>query len=379
MGTPGRVSFGRRFVGRRSGGPVEKASRAMGTDRAKIVLQEVTRRLGEQFSTLREEGLFPKKVSMAQLSHFANSLSRCLNSGVNPVKCVELSAKFLPGDRVREAMGGVRDSLKSGQSVADAFAPAERMFPGFFVPVVACGEASGRLIPGLKFIAEHARQLSPVAKKLHDSWFYLVVIAGSAWLVVTLLRVFAFGLWRVLLSSSQTLIAAGIIVVGIRLVQSNPKLRRKLHELYLAVPFLRDVQREWTGTLFMTALELMYGTAVPARRMLELAAGTSPNMVLGERLRASVGPILDGTTFAQALAPTNVFSSEDITDVRVGEEAGELEGTFGRLAKRKAEGVYVKMKAFSAVVHRIAMYVAAFYIALQVFFLATAFASRRFG
>jgi type II secretory pathway component PulF len=315
-------------------------------------------------------------VPLPQVAQFADSLARCLNANVGSAKCVELSANIFPPGRVREAFRQTKDRIESGNTFAEAFGPVARFLPGFFVPVVACGEAAGRLIPALRFIAEHSRRLSPVARKLHNAWYYLVIIVGSAWLIVTMVRVVALGVFAGLAASGNTVVIVGGAAAAFYFADRNPAARRKMHELSLAIPFLREVQQEWAVTIFTTAMALMYGTAVPARGMVRLAADAVANVILADRLRAAMVPIMEGSGFSQALSKTRLFPAEHLATLTTAEEAGELEQAFSRIAWQVGEKLYTKLSVFSAVVHRIVAYAAGLYVVSQIYFLVVVLVGR---
>ena len=313
-------------------------------------------------------------VPLPQVAQFADSLARCLNANVGSGKCVELSANIFPPGHVREAFRQTKDPIESGNTIAEAFSPVPRFLPGYFDPVVACGEAAGRLIPALRFIAEHSRRLSPVARKLHNAWYYLVTIVGSAWLIVTMVRVVALGVFAGLAASGNTVVIVGGTVAGFYFADRNPAARRKMHELSLAIPFLREVQQEWAVTIFTTAMALMYGTAVPARKMMRLAADAVANVILADRLRAAMVPIMEGS--GQALSKPRLFPAEHLTTLTTAAEVGELEQAFSRIAGQVGEKLYTRLSVFSAIVHRIVAYAACLYVVSQIYFLVIVLAGR---
>jgi len=316
------------------------------------------------------------RVALPQVAQFADSLARCVNADVRSAKCLELSAGIFPPGRARDALRRAKAELESGSTLAQALEPAAGYLPGFFIPVVACGEEAGRLVRALRFVADHCRRLSPVAQKLHNAWFYLAIIIGGTWLAGAVIRIVALGFFQGLGSSSNTVALVGVVAGIVYLTKRNPAVRRKVHAFSLALPFIERVQEEWAVVIFSTAMGLMYGAAVPARRMVEMAANGVPNLVLAERLRGAVLPLTEGRGFSQALATTQLFPAEYLAALAAAEETGELEETFCRLAEQTAEKLYNRLSAFSGIVHRIVAYVCGIYLALQIYGLAMVLSGR---
>lgn len=282
-------------------------------------------------------------VSMERLSLLAGNLATCLTSGMSMHASVRLSARSWPGS-LGQGIDSAVCRAKAGAELSEALGALDRRLPPFVIPVIRCGEQSGRLVETLQYLQRHCHMLAGPSRAARNIWLYpLIVILFGA--LVRIVAFFAFApLWIATWYFIRTVVRYGLTAAAIAWMLVTPRGKLLVDRVKLTVPFCRDIERDLGLNRFFHAFNLLYSTGdLRVETMLRLAIDTVSNAWIRDDLRRAITVIESGGSVAEAFAAPKRIGHDQKLLVATGEEAGKLEEAFDQLARETADSAVARL------------------------------------
>ncbi|HEY0155584.1 MAG TPA: type II secretion system F family protein [Longimicrobium sp.] len=281
------------------------------------------------------------------------SLSTLLESGFPVDRALSVAADLTDDAMLRGVVQAVRQDVRAGRPLSDAFGAHPRIFPPVYVAMVAAGEAGGTLGPTFGRLATLQEEEAELRSSLVSALLYpaLMMAAGGAavmLLVFVVLPQFAGVLQdagaklpfttRVLLATTTAasrwgwlvaLVAAASIWASVYTVRT-PAGRAKWDALLLRIPGVGDLIRRVATARIARILGMLLQNGVPLVNSLEIARGTAGNVVLARGLGDAVRAVREGKTLAASAGPMLPKLARQM--MSVGEETGTLPEMLLRVA-----------------------------------------------
>src|SRR5438094_3070184 len=130
-----------------------------------------------RFETGIAAGLRPrgKKLNLEKFLIFNQQFVTLIRAGLPILKSLDLLAERLTDAKLSQYIKGVREEVKNGALLSDAFA-RQGVFPPIYVTTVLAGERSGSLGEVLERFISYQRIALAVRKKLVASLIYPAVL-----------------------------------------------------------------------------------------------------------------------------------------------------------------------------------------------------------
>jgi general secretion pathway protein F len=243
----------------------------------------------------------------------------------------------------------LRETIASGDSFADALERHPTIIEPAYIAMVKAGEASGKLEPVLRAVAEDRARQELLGERLSSAVRYPIFLVASATLILFGFLLFVVpqfesvflelgsrlntGAALVLAASKwlrgnldAVLISCIALTAGSWLLFRRREARARLVAAVATIPGVSGLMRDWRATQVIGALGLMLenGVALPSTLKILRDIVSEPRLVaaidrIHERVRG-------GGRFAEALAQTTLLPPLAVRMLRVGEEAGDLPG-----------------------------------------------------
>lgn len=238
--------------------------------------------------------------------------------------------------------------------LSNALAPSEDRFPAFFLPVLRCGELSGRIDESLRYLAEHCRLLAVPARTMRDTWLVplCIIVAGS---VFCSLAYFVFApLSTALHYAADTILGYAVAALVVCVLFGLPRAKPILHGLRLAIPVVGSAERELALNRFFHAMSLLYSTGgIRVEAMVRLAAESADNVILrGDFLRAA-GAIESGASIAEGFSTVTAIPADFKTTLVSGDQAGKLEAAFDTISRLAGDAARHRWTVFQRIFFRV--------------------------
>jgi len=270
-----------------------------------------------------------------------------IKSGLPILQVLDTLVERMEAGRLLEVLREIRNDVKGGGALSDAFGRFPAMFPQLYVASLRAGEQSGDLPVTLARYIAYQKRAEAIKAKVRSATFYPSLLA------VAVVAVLAFLLLYVIPNVTQVYTDASVelplltrLVIGVSdgLVKTLPlwlplliagvvSLRRLLQtergnylvdRWKLRLPFFGALFSEYALASFCRTLATTLASGIPAVPSLKMARGVLDNRLLEERLGTAIMRIEEGTKISEALEQTGTFPVIALRMIGVGETSGSL-------------------------------------------------------
>jgi type IV pilus assembly protein PilC len=375
-------------VGTASGEVVERTvsaadERALRAELEQQGLYLLSMRRGLSLSLLR---LRRRRVNPSLLLVFSQELAALLKAGLPLFQSLDVMLERQRDPLLRQSLATVREKVKSGTALSDAFRQEGDVYPPIFAASLVAGERSGDLDQVLRRFAGHLRlNLSLKKKAISASVYPIVLLTMMVGLVSILVvwvipqfRSFYEGLGaelplatRLLLSFATTvranvpwiLLAVAVVVVSIlswlRREGSGVTLDRAL----LRVPYFGGLMRMYATSQLSRTLATLLAGGLPLLNALEVAAASIGNRAMAAAIGNATGRIREGASLTTALESTGMLEPLPLEMVKVGEQTGALGDMLNAVADFYDEDLDNRMATVLSLVEPVLLVVMAVIVA----------------
>lgn len=303
---------------------------------------------------LKESGLYPKNVKetiyrgrvgifrrhdVSLLPSTTRQLSTLLSSGVTLMEALSSISEENKGSW-QNMLVDIKERVASGLSLSKAIEGYDRIFPDFYVNMIAAGEASGNLDKVLSRLADYLEAQSSLKSKVRTSMVYPVFMICVAFVVLSFLFTFVIPkitkifedtgsalpfITVVLIAVSNFFqnywwLLIGLLLGGIfgmkRLKEKN---RLLVDRLMVRLP--GNIAQSLYYGRFARTLSFLLEGGLPVLRALELAARSVGNTLIEMRIAEAGKAVAEGARLSASLEG---FPPVLLQLISTGERSGQL-------------------------------------------------------
>ena len=270
-----------------------------------------------------------------------------IRSGLPILQVLDTLVERMEAGRLLEVLREIRNDVKGGGALSDAFGRFPAIFPQLYVASLRAGEQSGDLPVTLARYIAYQKRAEAIKAKVRSATFYpsllaVAVVAVLAFLLLYVIpnvtQVYADAsvelplLTRLVIGVSNgmvktmplwlPLLIAG--VVGLRRLAQTERGNYLIDRWKLRLPFFGALFSEYALASFCRTLATTLASGIPAVQSLKMARGVLDNRLLEERLGTAILRIEEGTKISEALEQTGTFPVIALRMIGVGETSGSL-------------------------------------------------------
>jgi type IV pilus assembly protein PilC len=313
-----------------------------------------------------------KKVNLEKFLIFNQQFVTLVRAGLPILKGLDLLADKLTDEKLGPHIRAVRDAVKTGTGLSDAF-EQRGVFPAVYVTSVLAGEKSGALTEVLDRYVTYQRLTLGLRKKLVSSLIYPTVLLCLVFLVVTFLVTFVVPNFAELYNSmeaklplpTQILIAigttakgyivaaAGVLVlagIGVYFWSKSESSQATIDLWKKRTPLFGEVWTKYQVAQFSRVLGTLLVGGIPLVPALETAARSLGTVLLKNALDKVAVLVREGKPLSSSLASTGMFPGLAIDMMEVGESTGALPQMLSSVAEFYEEDVATRMSAILSLI-----------------------------
>jgi type IV pilus assembly protein PilC len=308
-----------------------------------------------------------KKLNLEKFLIFNQQFVTLIKAGLPILKGLDLLADRLTDPKLKPYVVAVRDEVRHGSLLSDAFA-RQGIFPTVYVTSVLAGEKGGALAEVLERFINYQKTALAIRKKVMVSLLYpcflvVLVIGLIVFLVTYVVPNFAqlYGSMQADLPvMTQVLIAVGttarnyvLVFValligaafGFRIWSRGHAARLMIDRAKLRTPVFGDIWVKYQVAQFSRVLSTLLQGGVPLVQALGTASESLGTPLLKQALDKAVKMVKEGQALSESLSATGVFPGLAIDMVEVGESTGALPAMLNSVAEFYEEDVNTRMAA----------------------------------
>jgi type IV pilus assembly protein PilC len=280
---------------------------------------------------------------------------------------VELLLRRQRNARFRAVLENVRERLKSGEPLSEAFA-AQGLFPAIYTTTLLAGERSGNLEEVLGRFISYQRMTNTFRKKLLASLVYPALLFTVILFMLTFLltyvvpqfaelfktfhadlpplTVFMISLGT-LLRAHFILLLAGIVLLGGGLWwwKQSERGGRQYDRIRRSLPLVGQIWMKYQVAMFARTLATLLSGGLPLVPSLETAATSIDSPLMSAAVLESGRGVREGRALSASLEKTRVFPDLAVEMIEVGESTGALPAMLNSVAEFFEEDVQTAMAA----------------------------------
>ncbi len=375
VGTPAGEVVERTFVA-----PNETSLRAE-LEHQGFYLFAIRRGLGLGGLTFRKP-----RVDPAALLVFCQELAALLKAGLPLYQSLDVMLERQRDPVFRRSLLAVRERVKSGSALSDAFKAETGLYPAIFSASLVAGERSGSLETVLRRFVQYLRLNQALKKKAIAAAIYPILLFTMMSGLVGVLLVFVIprfesfyeGLDAQLPLATRILIGVGravsnnivYILAGSALaaIAGLGWLRREgsavvVDRLLLRLPYLGPLMRMYATSQLARTLATLLSGGLPLLSALEVASASIGNRAMAAAVGQATPQIREGKSLTTALESTGMLENLALEMVKVGEQTGALADMLGSLAEFLDEELETRMQTVLALVEPVMLVVMAVIVA----------------
>src|SRR5450755_1671230 len=314
-------------------------------------------------------GLFArrKKLNIEKFLIFNQQFVTLIRAGLPILKALDLLADRLTDPKLGPYVKAVRDEVRNGTLLSDAFR-AQGIFPKIYVTTVLAGEKSGSLAEVLDRFITYQKLSLAVKKKVLVSLMYPSVLIFLTLCLMVFLVTYVVPNFAQLYTSMQAqlprvtliLIAIGTtarsyillfflglvgLVVFYRFWARKDAARTKIDRVKMGVPLLGDIWIKYQVAQFSRVLSTLLTGGIPLVQGLETASDSLGTPLLRRALDKASRMVREGQALSASLKTTGIFPPLSIDMIEVGESTGALPTMLNSVAEFYEEDVNTRMAA----------------------------------
>src|SRR6266446_4382347 len=326
-----------------------------------------------------------KKLNLEKFLIFNQQFVTLVRAGLPILKALDLLAERLTDTKLSVHIREVRDEVRSGALLSDAFAK-QGVFPPIYVTSVLAGERSGSLPEVLERFITYQKLSLAVRKKLLVSLMYpalliLLVICLMVFLITFVVPRFAelyTSMNAELPAMTLILIAIGTtarnyvligfavligLIIAFRAWSRTPSGKEAVDRVLLKVPMLGDVWLKYQVAQFSRVLSTLLIGGIPLMPALDTAADSLGTQVLKKVLEEAAKRVREGQSLSGSLRSAGVFPSLSLDMIEVGESTGALPAMLGSIAEFYEDDVATSVTAALSLIEPIIMIIMGIFVA----------------
>jgi type IV pilus assembly protein PilC len=307
-----------------------------------------------------------------------------IKAGLPIVNSLELLIKRQRDKKFRSLLENIRDRVKSGESLSDAFA-AQRSFPKIYTTTLMAGEKSGNMDEVLtRYIAFQQMALS-FKKKLAVSLVYPALLVSMVAIMFTFLITYVVpefaDLYRDLHASLPAItlfmLSVGLhaqkygpyaaillVVAGVLLWRWKQTDRgaERVDRAILASPLLGDIWLKYQVANFSRMLSTLLAGGMPLVPSMETAGASMSSRRIVNGINSATIHVREGQALAKSLEQQDMFPELSVEMIEVGESTGALPAMLNSVAEFYEEDVQTALAASMALIEPLILIVMAVFV-----------------
>jgi type IV pilus assembly protein PilC len=316
-----------------------------------------------------------KIISTERFLTFNQELLALVKAGLPILQSFDIMLERQKNLRFKEVLVDVRDKIKSGVSLSDAFASYGNQFPAIYSTSLRAGERSGDLEGVLRRFLRYQKMIVALRKRVTTALVYpaVLVVLSIAMVAVMMIKVipkfadFYTGfnaklpVFTVFMINVSTALNKNFILVIVVGVAAYVLVRRWMRttgrvlfdSFKIHIPLIGGIFHRFAIMQFTQSLGTLLGGGTPMVPAIEIASQSVTNAMVSEKIFGIVQNVREGEPLWHSLEQTGVMSDLAIEMIKVGESTGALTEMLANVSEFYDEEIEARLQRVVAAIEPI--------------------------
>jgi type IV pilus assembly protein PilC len=307
-----------------------------------------------------------KPIPTQEFMVWSRELAALLKAGLPLLQSMDLMLERMSNQHFRDVLVDIRDRVKSGQDLSDAFEAHGDLFPRLFPSTLKAGEKSGELEQVLRRFIRYMKLVTDARRRVMSALIYPIVLVCLSIAMITIMMIYVVPkitvffenlqvelplMTRLLIAVSTFAQRNAVLVLGVALAlgfafrtwRRTDAGRVWLDRAKLKLPFIGPVLHRFAITEFCRSLSTLLTGGIPLVPALEIATGAVGNLQVRRAIEPQIQLVREGKPFHEALERSGVFLEMSVDMVKVGEATGSVDEMLTSIADFLDEQIEARM------------------------------------
>ncbi len=337
-------------------------------------------------SSVVSGGIFGrKKLNLEKFLIFNQQFVTLIRAGLPILKSLDLLAERLTDAKLSPYVRSVRDEVRGGSLLSDAFRQ-QGIFPKIYVTSVMAGEKSGSLVEVLDRYITYQRLSLAVRKKVIVSLMYPCVLIVLVILLMVFLVTYVVPTFATLYQSmnaklpvmtqyliaigttarSYILVGVGALIVAVFLFRwwaRKDSARQTIDRIKMASPIFGEIWLKYQVAQLSRILSTLLTGGIPLVQAMETAADSLGTPLLKRAVEGAGKMVREGQPLSGSLNASKIFPPLAIDMIEVGESTGSLPTMLNSVAEFFEDDVNTRMQATLSLIEPVIMIIMGCFVA----------------
>jgi type IV pilus assembly protein PilC len=307
-----------------------------------------------------------KPIPIQEFMVWNRELAALLKAGLPLLQAMDMMLERMENQHFKAVLTDIRDRVKSGQDLSEAFEEHGELFPRLFPSTLKAGEKSGELEQVIRRFIRYLKLVMDARRRVITALVYPVVLICLSIAMISVMMVYVVPkitlffenlevqlplMTRMLIAVSgfahRNVVWLALGVVGgaaaFRGWSRTEAGRLWLDRAKLKLPFLGPVLHRFALTELCRSLATLLSGGIPLVPALEIATDAVGNLEVRQAIAPQIQLVREGKPFHEALERSGVFFEMSIDMIKVGEATGSLDEMLTSVADFLDEQIETRM------------------------------------
>jgi len=316
-----------------------------------------------------------KVITTERFLTFNQELLALVKAGLPILQSFEIMLERQKNLRFKEVLIEIRDKIKSGVSLSDAFASYGDQFPPIYSTSIRAGERSGDLEGVLRRFLRYQKMIVALRKRVTTALIYPAVLVclsvGMVFVMLTkVIPKFAdfyqgfnatlppFTLFMINVSTTLNKnfpLVLGGAIAGIFLLRRWIRSAGRVtwDRLKLNIPLVGGILHRFAIMQFTQSLGTLLSGGTPMVPAIEIASQSVTNQMMAGKIFGIVQNVREGEPLWHSLEKTGVISDLAVEMIKVGESTGALTEMLANVSEFYDEEIEARLQRLVAAIEPI--------------------------
>jgi type IV pilus assembly protein PilC len=288
-----------------------------------------------------------RRVTQRQFLIFNQELAALLRAGLPLLQSLDLLLERRTHPGFRSLLQEVRDRVKGGEDLSEAFAHYGDLFPPLYSASLKAGERSGELEKVIRRFIRYLKLVLAARRRAISALVYPAVLIALSVAMIAVMSLYVIprfegfydsldvelpALTRAVLGSSlfvrRHALVIGVVVALLCLTvwrwARTTSGRLAIDRAKLRLPLVGSILHRFAISEFTRSLATLLAGGIPLVPSLEVSTRAVGNRFVRSRLEPSAGQLREGSSFHETMTRSGVVTEIAIDMIKVGESTGGL-------------------------------------------------------
>lgn len=295
------------------------------------------------------------KISKKELYLFCSQFSALLNAGLNIVDILESLIEQTKNKILSDSLKKIKILLSKGYSLSQAMSEMENIFPDILIKTIESGEWSGTINESFTRMADYFERQYKIQQKIRGAISYpLFLLFASLFIVIFLLKIvipqfiekleyqnvnlpYSTKLLIRITSFFENNIQYILLIMSIfififLILLNNKNIKIKIDKILLKVPIIGELNKKVICSNFNRTMAILLSSGIPINHSIIISSEVCNNEFVKNKLILVSKLVEEGESFYSSLKGIDIFDTNIINIIAIGEESGQLVAMMNKIA-----------------------------------------------